>query len=93
MSQSYMTFPHFIFFSICRKLFGWYVRVCAPGRAGGEERGEGVQEGESAWQQQTQGLGIHAIAAERGRCCQAATPSRRRALRRPDLNAKCRGLD
>lgn len=42
MSQSYMTFPHFIFFSICRKLFGWYVRVCV--HQGGREgrRGERV---------------------------------------------------
>lgn len=50
MSQSYMTFPHFLIFSICRKLFGWYVCVCTrEGRRGRE--GRDVPEGESAWQQ------------------------------------------
>lgn len=90
MSQSYMTFPHFLFFSICRKLFGWYVRVCTmEGRRGGE--GRGCARGRERMAAEPLGLGVCVIAAVRSGL-HAATPSRRRALHRPDLNVKCERL-
>lgn len=91
MSQSYMTFPHFLFFSICGKLFGWYVCVCTrEGRRGGEGRGRA--RGRKRRAAEPLGLGVCAIAAARSGL-HAATPSRRRALHRPDLNVKCERLD
>lgn len=56
-----MAFPHFTFSSICRKLFGWYVRVRAPGRAGGAR---GAQEGRG----RTAGAGTALGSVCRGPC-------------------------
>jgi len=59
------------FFSICRKLFGWYVCVRAAGRAGGGEGRAGG--GASAWQEQARCWG-RAVTEERAVPAATQTP-------------------